>query len=92
MKIIAGNSNIDLAQKIAEHCFATLVPADIKAFADGESSVEFMENVRGEDVFIVQSTSTPVNDKHTRDVLVSFSCLFHIYPIQYDKTQYGHGV
>jgi len=62
MKIIAGNSNIDLAQKIAEHCFATLVPADIKTFADGESSVEFMENVRGEDVFIVQSTSTPVND------------------------------
>jgi ribose-phosphate pyrophosphokinase len=62
MKIIAGNSNINLAQKIAEHCFATLVPADIKVFADGESSVEFMENVRGEDVFIVQSTSTPVND------------------------------
>ena len=62
MKIIAGNSNIDLAQKIAEHCFAALVPADIKAFADGESSVEFMENVRGEDVFIIQSTSTPVND------------------------------
>lgn len=62
MKIIAGNSNIDLAQKIAEHCFATLVPADIKSFADGECSVEFMENIRGEDVFIVQSTSTPVND------------------------------
>jgi len=62
MKIIAGNSNIELAQKIAEHCFATLVPADIKSFADGESSVEFLQNVRGEDVFIIQSTSTPVND------------------------------
>lgn len=62
MKIIAGNSNIDMAEKIAEHCFATLVPADIKTFADGESSVEFLENIRGEDVFIIQSTSTPVND------------------------------
>ena len=62
MKIIAGNSNIELAQKIAEHCFATLVPAEIKTFADGESSVEFLENIRGEDVFIIQSTSTPVND------------------------------
>ena len=62
MKIIAGNSNLDMAEKIASHCFATLVPADIKTFADGESSVEFLENIRGEDVFIIQSTSTPVND------------------------------
>lgn len=62
MKIIAGNSNLDLAEKIADHCFATLVPAAIKKFADGECSVEFQENIRGEDVFIVQSTSTPVND------------------------------
>jgi len=52
MKIIAGNSNSELAQAIAEHCFATLVPADIKSFADGECSVEFLQNVRGEDVFI----------------------------------------
>ena len=62
MKIIAGNANIPLAQGIAEACFATLVPAKITTFADGETSVEFLENVRGEDVFIVQSTSTPVND------------------------------
>ena len=51
-----------MAEKIASHCFATLVPAEIKTFADGESSVEFLENIRGEDVFIIQSTSTPVND------------------------------
>ena len=62
MKIIAGNSNLPLAEAIAKHCFATLVPAKISSFADGESSVEFMENIRGEDVFIVQSTSSPVND------------------------------
>ena len=62
MKIIAGNSNLALAEEIAGYCFSTLVPAEIKTFADGESSVEFLENIRGEDVFIIQSTSTPVND------------------------------
>ena len=51
MKIITGNANPDLAQAIAEHCFATLVPAKVTTFADGESSVEFLENIRGEDVF-----------------------------------------
>jgi len=62
MKIITGNANTTLAQSIADKCFATLVPADVKTFADGETSVEFLENVRGEDVFIIQSTSSPVND------------------------------
>ena len=62
MKIIAGNANPELAQKIAEHCFSNLVPAKVSNFADGECSVEFLENIRGEDVFIVQPTSTPVND------------------------------
>ena len=62
MKIITGNANPELAQKIAEHCFSDLVPAKITSFADGESSVEFTENIRGEDVFIIQSTCTPVND------------------------------
>ena len=62
MKIITGNANPKLAQEIAEHCFSDLVPANVSTFADGESSVEFLENVRGEDVFIIQSTCTPVND------------------------------
>jgi ribose-phosphate pyrophosphokinase len=62
MKIITGNANPKLAQEIAEHCFATLVPATVSTFADGESSVEFEQNIRGEDVFIIQSTATPVND------------------------------
>jgi len=62
MKILAGNSNLPLATAIAKHCFATLVPANVKNFADGECSVEFLENIRGEDVFIIQSTSSPVND------------------------------
>ena len=62
MKIITGNANPKLAQEIAEHCFADLVPAAVSTFADGETSVEFNENIRGEDVFIVQSTAMPVND------------------------------
>ena len=62
MKIIAGNANPVLAQEIADHSFAPLVPSSIKTFADGEISVEFLDNIRGEDVFIIQSTATPVND------------------------------
>jgi ribose-phosphate pyrophosphokinase len=53
---------LPLAEAIAAHCFSELVPAKVQSFADGECSVEFLENIRGEDVFIVQSTSTPVND------------------------------
>jgi ribose-phosphate pyrophosphokinase len=62
MKIIAGNANPVLAQEIADYSFAPLLPTKISTFADGEISVEFLDNIRGEDVFIIQSTSTPVND------------------------------
>ncbi len=62
MKIIAGQSNLQLAESIAEHCFTKVVPAKIGRFADGECSVELLENVRGEDCFVIQSTSAPVND------------------------------
>jgi len=62
MKIIAGNANPMLAQEIADNTFATLVPSKVTTFADGEISVEFLDNIRGEDVFIIQSTATPVND------------------------------
>ena len=62
MKIIAGNANPTLAQEIADYSFAPLLPTKISTFADGEISVEFLDNIRGEDVFIIQSTSTPVND------------------------------
>ena len=62
MKIVAGQSNRNLAESIAEHCFTNLVPANIGKFSDGECSVELLENVRGEDCFVIQSTSSPVND------------------------------
>ena len=62
MKIITGNANPQLAQSIADYSFAPLLPSKVSTFADGETSVEFLDNIRGEDVFIVQSTSSPVND------------------------------
>ena len=62
MKIITGNANPKLAQEIADNTFAALVPAKVSTFADGETSVEFLDNIRGDDVFIIQSTSSPVND------------------------------
>ena len=62
MKIITGNANPELAQSIADYSFAPLLPSKVSTFADGETSVEFLDNIRGEDVFIVQSTATPVND------------------------------
>ena len=62
MKIVTGNSNKQLAETIAEHCFVPVLPANVQKFADGEVSVEFLENIRGEDVFIINSTNSPVND------------------------------
>lgn len=62
MKIVAGNSNPQLAQSIAQCLGRDLVKSTIKRFADDEISVEIHENIRGSDVFVVQSTSYPAND------------------------------
>ncbi len=62
MKIVSGNSNLTLAQQVATHLGQKLVKATIKRFADQEISVEIHENIRGEDVFVIQSTSYPAND------------------------------
>jgi ribose-phosphate pyrophosphokinase len=62
VKIVSGNSNIHLAQSVANHLGQKLVKATIKRFADQEISVEIHENIRGEDVFVIQSTSYPAND------------------------------
>jgi len=62
MKIISGNSNTPLAEEIAQHTFSPLIPGTVTTFADGEVNVSYEDNIRGKDVFIVQSTSTPVND------------------------------
>ena len=62
MKLIAGNSNLPLAQAIAGYLEIPLTQANVRRFADEEIFVEILENVRGEDVFVLQSTSYPVND------------------------------
>lgn len=62
MKILSGNANRPLAENIAKHLNVPLCQAEIKRFKDDEIWVEIQENVRGEDVFVVQSTSNPSND------------------------------
>ncbi len=62
MKLMAGNSNLPLAQAIASYLEIPLTQANVRRFADEEIFVEILENVRGEDVFVLQSTSYPAND------------------------------
>ncbi len=62
MKLLAGNSNRTLAEAIADHLDTPLTKAQVRRFADNEVFVAIEENVRGEDVFIIQSTSYPAND------------------------------
>lgn len=62
MKLFAGNAIPELAQKIADRLYIKLGNADVGRFSDGEISVQINENVRGSDVFIIQSTCAPTND------------------------------
>jgi ribose-phosphate pyrophosphokinase len=62
MKLVTGNSNRALAMAVADYLELPLTDCTVKRFADKEVYVEVHENVRGEDVFIVQSTSFPAND------------------------------
>lgn len=62
MKLFAGNATPELAQKIADRLYIKLGDAEVGRFSDGEISVKINENVRGSDVFIIQSTCAPTND------------------------------
>ena len=62
MKLLAGNTNLPLAQAIAAYLDLPLTDASVRRFADEEVFVEIHENVRGEDVFVIQSTCYPAND------------------------------
>jgi len=62
MKILSGTSNLTLSKNIAKHLKLKLVNTNIKRFADGEIYVEINENIRGNSIFVVQSTSNPAND------------------------------
>ncbi len=62
IKIIAGNASNELAKKMADHIGVELCDCQVSTFSDGEISVNINETVRGCDVFVVQSTNSPVND------------------------------
>jgi ribose-phosphate pyrophosphokinase len=69
MKLFAGNSNRQLAETVAKYLGVSVGRASVRRFADEEIFVEIQENVRGEDVFILQSTSYPAND-HLMELLI----------------------
>ncbi len=74
MKILTGNSNRPLAEAISAYLAAPLTNASVRRFSDMEVFVEIHENVRGEDVFIIQSTSFPAND-NLMELLVTLDAL-----------------
>jgi ribose-phosphate pyrophosphokinase len=74
MKLVAGNSNRPLAEAIAAYLKIPLSRCIVRRFADMEIFVEVQENVRGEDVFIIQSTSAPAND-HLMELLIIIDAL-----------------
>jgi ribose-phosphate pyrophosphokinase len=74
MKIMAGNSNLPLARAIAGYLDLELTDASVRKFADEEIFIEIHENVRGEDVFLLQSTSYPAND-HLMELLIGIDAL-----------------
>jgi ribose-phosphate pyrophosphokinase len=74
MKLVAGNSNRPLAEAIAAYLKIPLSKCIVRRFADMEIFVEVQENVRGEDVFVIQSTSAPAND-HLMELLILIDAL-----------------
>ena len=74
MMIFTGNANPELALKIASHLKISLGKATVSTFSDGETMIEILENVRGKDVFIIQSTCAPAND-HLMELLTMADAL-----------------
>ena len=69
LKLFSGNANRPLAEEIAQYLHVRLGDADVSRFSDGEAYVQINENVRGQDVFVIQPTCPPVND-HLMELLV----------------------
>ena len=74
MRILSGSSNPRLADAITAHLGVRLTPATLTRFSDGEIFVEILENVRGQDVFFIQSTCAPTND-HLMELLLAIDAL-----------------
>ena len=73
-RLFTGNGNPELAKEVARYLGVELSKCEVSRFADGEANIQIMENVRGKDVFVVQSTSSPVNDNYM-ELLLMVSCL-----------------
>ncbi|GBG25341.1 Ribose-phosphate pyrophosphokinase [Hondaea fermentalgiana] len=76
LKVFAGNSNLALAEEVAQHLGVSVGRSNVKRFADGEVSVKLDESVRGKDVYIVQPTSPPVNE-NLMELLLMVSAARH---------------
>ena len=74
LKVISGSSNIPLAKEICDHLGMALGAVTVSSFSDGEILIRIEENVRGMDVFVVQSCSDPVN-KHIMELLIMLDAL-----------------
>ena len=74
LALFSGNANRPLAERVAQHLGIPLGQAEVEAFSDGETHVEFMENVRGRDVFVLQPTCSPTND-HLMEMLAMLDAL-----------------
>ena len=74
MKLISCNSNRPLADNIAAYLDIRLTNAEVKTFKDREVFVKVNENVRGQDVYVIQSTSAPAND-HLMELLITIDAL-----------------
>ena len=74
LMVFTGNANPKLAQKVAKHLNIQLGKATVNRFSDGEIMVELLENVRGKDVFVLQSTCAPTND-HLMEMMIMVDAL-----------------
>jgi len=74
LSILSGNSNRELSKRIARNLNLPLSKAQVGRFSDGEINVEILENIRGRDVFIVQSTCPPVNDNLMEMLIMADAC------------------
>jgi len=74
IKFITGTSNTELSEKVAAYLGVEITPMDVKRFSDGELFIEIKESIRGEDVYILQSTCPPVNENLMELLIILDTC------------------
>ena len=91
MKIISGNSNLPLAAAVADYLDMPLTDTSVRRFADEEIFVEIHENVRGQDVFVIQPTSYPAND-NLMELLIITDALRRASARRHSRTSPGYRI